>query len=174
MRIEIETPQNIYDTQTAEYTPGTVVNRDVFLEVAKSEMTGSEYNYNDIIDSLWSRYRFRMLASCDTEYWLTCLKDSFSRIYKRYAPVFAAYKDADQSDLADEMTTSEGSDTYEELPDTATTATMYATNRTKNGQTVKHYGGLNAATLEDLRKNARNVYDMFAAEFETHFLPLVG
>lgn len=175
IKIEVETPQHIIDTMTKEYTPGTPSPRDVFYEVVKSVTLGTESYYQKLIDAMWGMYRYRMISSCDVDYWVQCMKDKAKLVIERYTPVFTAYVTAVRSELADELTEVITSTESEDIPSSGLiSGSTYIDTRISQTVTSKHYGGLTAKSLDDLRSSSRNPYEQFAAEFTAWFIPLTG
>ncbi len=162
--IEVPTLQSVYDSETAEYTPGTPENRDLVLEALA--LTGGAYSTYEtaVHDRIWQDYRYRMIASCDEDIWVQVLGDRLTaEAYSAVAVMDAvAAVGSNVADPADTRTIVRGArtdnlgTTDEDLPDNFTASYTYPTSR----GTAKNEYGSQTDTETTNRSAARQLRDL--------------
>lgn len=173
--IVVETPQHIFDTQTAEYVPGTTSERDVFYEIMaifQSEIPLTEDQSLALHTIMWNMYRHRMISACDVDYWVDICGDHLT-VHGLEIKAMMDIDDAMRPKLTDDSAESVHSEyDSEDLPDTATGSTAYINNRTKTD--TKRTAGLNTRTAREMLNNIPNGYRQAAELLEPFFLQVVG
>lgn len=168
--IEVPTIQSVYDSETAEYTPGTPVNRDLVHE-ALAVTDGAYGSYETAVhDRIWQDYRYRMIAGCDEDTWVQVLGDRLAaEAYSAVAVMDAATNAATTvTNPADTRTIVHGSRTdtlgrtREDLPDNFTSDYTYPTER---GEDSNQYGSqtdtetTNRSVARQLRELMEDIKD---------------
>ena len=76
--IEVETIQNIKDTQTVNGTPRDVISEALAIWNKYGTYTGAVH------DRIWQDYRRRMIGSCDVDRWVELLGDRLAALSEVY------------------------------------------------------------------------------------------
>ena len=176
--LEVETPSSILADE----------DLDVFAEIMADFSTDS--SYEQCQKALWSRYRHRMIGSCDRDFWIENFKDHINEswgVWKLRFSIFDENK-AEITDLAEEDSTTtisrSGSDTHDytgqRMPETVVSSPSDAyydrhdvdTTTLGTMETVqyKKYGGLNSLTITEAMAEVTDPYPEWARSFELMFI----
>ena len=158
--ITVETPQSILDHDLT----------DVFEEI----IPDSAYQYQKKRSELWARYRYYGIGSCDTAYWIQCMKDRYALIEDTWDVKIRAWTQY-QSSVASTVDFSAGSfenttiTEREDTPDNPAGTTVYLSDRTKTLMNGKTYADLESATVDDYIKAVPDPWDGFTSQFSQLF-----
>ena len=169
--ITAETIQHIYDTQTME---DGAISSVVPVITQALDSWGYYDSFTQLVhDRIWQDYRYRMISSCDVDYWVECLGDYLAAI----SLVYCERLQVTQNVLTDGLEVGgirtsvygaredENNGVSEDMPDTSTPlsssytypATRSKSKLNKGEQTDTHTD--ESGTSEHLRKFYENTRD---------------
>ena len=158
--ITVETPQSILDHDLT----------DVFEEI----IPDTEYQYQKKRSELWARYRYYGIGSCDTAYWIQCMKDRYALIKETWDIKIRAWTQYETS-VASTVDFSAGSyentsvTEREDTPDNPAGTTVYLSDRSTTTMNGKTYADLESATVDDYIKAVPDPWDGFTSQFSQLF-----
>ena len=175
MLIEVETLQNVLDTQTMDDGNGNDIPRDMVTEAMGKMVSMDFQTYTAVIhDRIWEDFRYRMIGSDDVDLWVQLLADKLDAIGMVYYVRMTALTGVDDiSAVGGTVTRTYGSRTdssegiTEDMPDTSSlqTSITYPDSKT-HGESVKgeqtdyeHDSGSAAEHLSDLYDALRDPLD---------------
>lgn len=154
-------------------TPQSILN-DEEIDVFEEIIPDTEAYYSEKREILWAYYRYRAIGHSDLQYWLQNMKDRYNLTADMWDLKFAAWHDlltktATSRDMSDSSTEYEINNTNEDLPDNASSDTVYLTDRQKTVYAGKSYGGLETETADAYINGVPRIYDQWAREFADMF-----
>ena len=175
MLIEVETLQNVLDTQTMDDGNGNQIPRDMVTEAMGKMVSMDFQTYTAVIhDRIWADFRYRMIGSDDVDLWVQLLADKLDAVGMVYYVRMMALTGVDDlSDIGGTITRTYGSRTdssenvSEDMPDTKTllSSITYPSGKdhgeaTKGEQTdYEHDSGSAAKHLSDMYDALRDPLD---------------
>ncbi len=169
MLIEVETLQNVLDTQTMDDGNGNDIPRDMVTE-AMGKMVSVDFGtFTDPIhDRIWADFRYRMIGSDDVDLWVQLLADKMDAIGMVYYNRMLAMASVDNiAELGGTLTRTYGSRTdssegvSEDMPDTSSlqTSITYPDSKT-HGESTK---GEQTDYEHDSDSTAKHLSDFYDA-----------
>lgn len=156
----IPTPQSILDD----------TGRDVFEEI----ITDGEEYADEKRAALWSRYAYRGIGSCDTDYWIKAMQRRYQEIAPTYDLQWRAWEqwltaNASTIDMSDGTSEYETVTGTEDNPDNPQGDTVYLSDRVTVRYNGKQSGGLSIERAVRFRDAVYSVGVMFSDEFREQF-----
>ena len=169
MLIEVETLQNVLDTQTMDDGNGNDVPRDMVTE-AMGKMVSVDFGVfaDPIHDRIWADFRYRMIGSDDVDLWVQLLADKMDAVGMVYYNRMLAAASVDNiAELGGTVTRTYGSRTdssegiSEDMPDTSSlqTSITYPDSKT-HGESTK---GEQTDYEHDSDSAAKHLSDLYDA-----------